>query len=416
MEKNFKILRGGITSVRGFQAAGIQANIKYKKRKDMALIFSQAPCVAAGVFTKNQIKAACIDFNQSNIKNPIHAIMINSGIANACTGEQGKKSCQESADQISKALQISQTLHITKDNILLASTGVIGKQLPMDKISKGILLLTKAKSTSMQSAKDAAQAIMTTDTAPKEVAIEVPIKGKKVRIAGIAKGSGMIHPNMATMLGFIVTDINISQKLLTKALKKDVKSTYNMISVDGDTSTNDMVLLLANKKARNEEILDSSDKDFEVFCKALHFVNTTLAKKIAQDGEGATKLCEVKIENATTTKQARILAKSVITSNLVKTALFGNDANWGRIICALGYSKAKFDAKKIDLSFISKAGKIEILKNGKALDFNEKLAKRILAQKEVQILVNLRDGSKSATAWGCDLSYDYVRINADYRS
>lgn len=405
-----KILKSGLNALPSFESAGVMANIKYKNRKDMALIFSKTPCIAAGVFTKNKVRAACVEYDKQKLSNPIQAIIINSGIANACTGKVGLEACVESAKFAAQALKINQ------DSILLASTGVIGAQLPMPRIKKGISLLAKAKNSSTQNAKDCAQAIMTTDTTLKNAAVEFRINNARVKIAGIAKGSGMIHPNMGTMLSFLITNANISKKLLQKALKQDVKNTYNMISVDGDTSTNDSVLLLSNKKARHQEITDSSDKNYKIFKKALRVLNTILAKKIASDGEGANKLISAIVKNAPKKSQARKLAKSVITSNLVKTAMFGNDANWGRILCAMGYSEAGFEQAKLDLYFQSQKGIIQILKNGDALAFSEKQASKILAQKEASILIDLKSGTKQAAAWGCDLSYEYVKINASYRS
>lgn len=379
----------------------------------MALIFSPYPCVGAGVFTQNKVRAACVDFdaNQLAQKSPIHAIVVNSGNANACTGAQGVRDCAECA------ITAGAVLGVESSSILLASTGVIGVPLPMPKVKKGINLLAQTKSSSRQSAKDAASAIMTTDTMPKEAAVEfIATSGKRVRVAGIAKGSGMIHPNMATMLCFVITNLNITQKLLQKALSKDVKDSFNMISVDGDTSTNDMVLALANGRAQNPLISDENDQDYQSFKKALKAITTTLARKVAQDGEGATKLITAHCQNASSKKSARKIAKSIIASSLVKAAMFGNDANWGRILCAMGYSGAEFDAKKVDLTIASKAGEVRIMRNGEAQTIDEKRAKKILAQKEVEILINCKNGNKSATAWGCDLSYDYVKINADYRS
>ena len=386
---HFRVLKSGLNALTSFQTSGIEANIKYKKRKDMALIFSAYPCIAAGVFTRNKVRAACVDYNIKAIqKNPIHAIVINSGNANACTGDQGIKACDECARAAGAALGVESS------SVLLASTGVIGVQLPVPNMIKGIGLLAQTKSASRQSAKDAASAILTTDTTPKEAAVEFMVHNKKVRLAGIAKGSGMIHPNMATML----------------------KESFNMLSVDGDTSTNDMVLLLANGRANNPIISDPKDKNYQIFKKALQHLMIDLARKIARDGEGANKLITARVENAINKKDARKLAKAMIASNLVKTAMFGNDANWGRIVCAIGASGANFDSKKICLSFISKGGKIQILKNGVAQNFDEKQAKKILAQKEIEIVLDCKSGSKSASAWGCDLSYEYVRINASYRS
>lgn len=406
-------LKSGLNAIPSFQTSAAKAQIKYKNRNDMALIFSPYPCVGAGVFTQNKVRAACVDFdaNQLAQKSPIHAIVVNSGNANACTGAQGVRDCAECA------ITAGAVLGVESSSILLASTGVIGVPLPMPKVKKGINLLAQTKSSSRQSAKDAASAIMTTDTMPKEAAVEfIATSGKRVRVAGIAKGSGMIHPNMATMLCFVITNLNITQKLLQKALSKDVKDSFNMISVDGDTSTNDMVLALANGRAQNPLISDENDQDYQSFKKALKAITTTLARKVAQDGEGATKLITAHCQNASSKKSARKIAKSIIASSLVKAAMFGNDANWGRILCAMGYSGAEFDAKKVDLTIASKAGEVRIMRNGEAQTIDEKRAKKILAQKEVEILINCKNGNKSATAWGCDLSYDYVKINADYRS
>ena len=406
-------LKSGLNAISSFQTSAAKAQIKYKNRNDMALIFSPYPCVGAGVFTQNKVRAACVDFdaNQLAQKSPIHAIVVNSGNANACTGAQGMRDCAECA------ITAGAVLGVESSSILLASTGVIGVPLPMPKVKKGISLLAQAKSSSRQSAKDAASAIMTTDTMPKEAAVEfIATSGKRVRVAGIAKGSGMIHPNMATMLCFVITNLNITQKLLQKALSKDVKDSFNMISVDGDTSTNDMVLALANGRAQNPLISDENDQDYQSFKKALKAITTTLARKVAQDGEGATKLITAHCQNASSKKSARKIAKSIIASSLVKAAMFGNDANWGRILCAMGYSGAEFDAKKVDLTIASKVGEVRIMRNGEAQTIDEKKAKKILAQKEVEILIDCKNGNKSATAWGCDLSYDYVKINADYRS
>lgn len=407
---NIKVLKSGITSVKGFSCAGVKAGIKYKNRLDMALIYSNTPCVAAGVFTKNKIRAACVEFDKENLKNKIQAIVINSGVANACTGEEGFKHCKQTAEITAKSLNIQ------PNSVLVASTGVIGKTLPMDKIESGINKFNKAIGTTPFHSKEAATAIMTTDLETKFACVEFRLDSSIVRIAGMAKGSGMIHPNMATMLSFIVTNANISQKMLQLALSKDVKNTYNMISVDGDTSTNDSVLLLSNQKARHEQITDKNSENFKKFKLALNKLNLILAKKIAADGEGATKLVIAEVRNASSKKQAQILAKSIITSNLTKAAMFGNDANWGRIICAMGYSKANFDYKKLDLSFSSNTGSIDIMKNGSAIAFDEKLATKILKAKEVTIICDLHLGKKTAQAFGCDLSYDYVKINADYRS
>ena len=316
---------------------------------------------------------------------------------------------QETADAAAKILNIS------PDSVLVASTGVIGMQVPIEKIKNGVKMMAPVLSGEISAGTDAAKAIMTTDTVHKEVAVEIEIGGKTVTIGGMCKGSGMIHPNMCTMLGFVTTDISISKELLMEALKEDVKDTYNMISVDGDTSTNDTVLLLANGMAGNEEITEKN-QDYETFKKALNYVNTTLSKKIAGDGEGATALFEVKVIGAATKEEAVILSKSVVTSSLTKAAIYGHDANWGRILCALGYSGVSFDPEKVDLYFESRAGKIKIIENGVSTGYSEEEATKILSEDEVTAIADMKMGDASATAWGCDLTYDYVKINADYRS
>lgn len=411
--ESIKILRSGLNALPSFQYSGAQAGIKYKKRTDMSLIFSPYPCVGAGVFTTNKVRAACVEYDEATLKlkQPLHAIIANAGNANACTGAQGEKACKESA------ITAGAVLGVESSSVLLASTGVIGVQLPLDRIKKGINLLAQSKSSSKASAKAAAQGIMTTDLFEKEAAVEfISSNGKRVRLAGIAKGSGMIHPNMATMLCFIITDCAISQKLLQKALQKDVKDSFNMISVDGDTSTNDMTLVLANARARNTPITSQDDSDYALFAKALSLLTTTLARKIARDGEGATKLLIAHCLNAKSKKDARKIAKSVIASSLVKAAMFGNDANWGRILCAVGYSGGDFDPKVVDVKLASSAGEIEIMRGGNAQVIDEKFAKKLLQKDEIHIFIDCKLGKKSAQAYGCDLSYDYVRINADYRS
>lgn len=411
--ESIKILKSGLNAVPSFQYSGAQAQIKYKKRTDMSLIFSPYPCVGAGVFTTNKVRAACVEYDEATLKlkQPIHAIIANAGNANACTGAQGEKACKESA------ITAGAVLGVESSSVLLASTGVIGVQLPLDRIKKGINLLAQSKSSSKASAKAAAQGIMTTDLFEKEAAVEfISSNGKRVRLAGIAKGSGMIHPNMATMLCFIITDCAISQKLLQKALKQDVKDSFNMISVDGDTSTNDMTLVLANARAKNTPITSQNDSDYTLFAKALSLLTTTLARKIARDGEGATKLLVSHCLNAKSKKDARKIAKSVIASSLVKAAMFGNDANWGRILCAVGYSGGDFDPKVVDVKLASSAGEIAIMRGGNAQVIDEKFAKKLLQKDEIHIFIDCKSGKKSAQAYGCDLSYDYVRINADYRS
>ena len=406
-----KKVNGGVTAAKGFEAAGIAAEIKYKGRSDMAIVYSQTPCVAAGTFTTNVAKAAPVKWDQKIVKESEFAqvVIVNSGIANACTGAEGYGYCKDTADKA------SEVLGIPAEAVLLGSTGVIGKQLPMDRIAAGVEKLAASKEATLEAGNAAAKAIMTTDTCEKEIAVEIEIGGKTVTIGGMAKGSGMIHPNMCTMLSFITTDAAISKTALQKALSEDVNDTYNMISVDGDTSTNDTVLVLANGMAENEEIVEGTES-YDVFAAALHEVNEYLAKKIAGDGEGATALFEVNIVGAETKEQAVLLSKAIACSNLTKTAIAGHDANWGRIICAMGYSGAQFDPEKVDLFFESAAGKIQIAENGVALDFSEEKATEILSQPVVIATADVKMGDAKATAWGCDLTHAYIEINADYRS
>ena len=406
-----EIITGGVTAAKGFMAAGVEAGIKYQNRKDMAMVYSKTPCRAAGVFTTNVVKAAPVLWDKEVVESEweAQAIVVNSGIANACTGKLGYEYCRETAGAAADALEIS------PQSVLICSTGVIGMQLPMEKMTEGVRMLAKAIKPGEEAGTDAAKAIMTTDTRNKQVAVKVTIGGKEVTIGGMCKGSGMIHPNMCTMLAFVTTDVNISKKLLQEALSADVQDTFNMVSVDGDTSTNDTLLVLANGQAGNHEITEKG-ADYDTFVEALHYVNETLAKKVAGDGEGATALFEVKVIHADNKEDAKTLAKSVITSSLTKAALFGHDANWGRILCALGYSGAKFDPEAIELYLESSAGKILIFKDGMAADYSEEEATRILSCSEVTALVDMKMGEAEATAWGCDLTYDYVKINADYRS
>ncbi len=406
-----KKIIGGVTAAKGFEAAGIAAEIKYKGRTDMAIVYSQEPCVAAGTFTINVAKAAPVKWDQAQVKEQDYAqaVIVNSGIANACTGAEGFGYCKETADAAAEAL------NIPAEYVLLGSTGVIGKQLPMDRIKAGVFKLAEAKADTIEAGTEAAKAIMTTDTCEKQIAVEIEVGGKTVTIGGMAKGSGMIHPNMCTMLSFITTDAAISKTALQKALSDDVNDTYNMISVDGDTSTNDTVLVLANGMAGNAEITEDTE-DYAVFAAALHEVNEYLAKKIAGDGEGATALFEVNIVGAETKEQAKLLAKAIACSNLTKTAIAGHDANWGRIICAMGYSGAQFDPEKVDLFFESEAGKIQIAEDGVAVDYSEEKATEILSQPVVIATADVKMGNEKATAWGCDLTHAYIEINADYRS
>lgn len=408
-----KKIKGGVTAPLGFAAMGLRVGIKEgnPKKKDMAMIYSATPCVAAGTFTTNQVKAAPVKWDRDIIYcSPfVHAVVCNSGVANACTGEQGMKYCEEMAQATADALDIK------KDEVLVACTGVIGAQLPMDKIVNGIGLLAPTLDETEEGGHMAAQAIMTTDTMPKEIAFEFEIGGKKCKIGAMCKGSGMIHPNMCTMLGFITTDVRISKDLLYHALSEDIKDTFNMVSVDGDTSTNDTVLLLSNGLANNRTIM-VMDEDYYKFVEALHEVNVYLSKKIAGDGEGATALFEVKVINGESKEQAVTLAKSIVTSSLTKAAIYGHDANWGRILCAMGYSNAKFNPDIVDIYFESKAGKIKIVENGMATDYSEEVATKILSENEVTAIADVKMGEYEATAWGCDLTHEYVSINADYRS
>ena len=406
-----KQIKGGVTAAKGYEAASTAAGIKYQGRTDMALIYSQVPCVSAGTFTTNVVKAAPVKWDRQIVDSGagVQAVVVNSGIANACTGEEGMGYCKETAEASAKALNIDAA------GVLVGSTGVIGMQLPMQKLVDGIQVLAGKKAEGLQSGHDAALAIMTTDTVEKEMAVEIEIGGKTVTIGGMSKGSGMIHPNMCTMLAFITTDAAITKEALQKALSEDVEDTYNMISVDGDTSTNDTAILLANGLAGNQEITYASP-EYETFKEALHMVNETLAKKMAGDGEGATALFEVKVVGAESIKQAKTLAKSVVCSNLTKAAIAGHDANWGRILCAMGYSGVQFDPEKVDLFFESKAGKLQIIENGVATDYSEEVATKILSEPEITATADIKMGDYSATAWGCDLTHEYININADYRS
>lgn len=404
---------GGIVAAKGFKAAGIETGIKegHSGKKDMAMIFSDVPCKTAGTFTTNRVKAAPVIWDREIVTgcSETRAIVVNSGIANACTGEEGYGYCRD------MAVKVSEMMGIQAESVLVASTGVIGKQLPMDKISKGIKMLSSRLGNTKDDAQMAAEAIMTTDTHPKQIAIQTEIGGKTVTIGGMCKGSGMIHINMCTMLGFITTDCAISKKLLQKALSETVEDTFNMVSVDGDTSTNDTVLLMANGLAENPEITEEND-DYCKFKAVLTEVATYLSKQIAGDGEGATALFEVKVINAASKAQAVTLSKSIVTSSLTKAAIYGHDANWGRILCAMGYSGADFNPETVDIYFESSAGKIKIVENGTATDYSEEEATKILSEPEVTAIADIKMGAMEATAWGCDLTYDYVKINADYRS
>lgn len=401
---------GTVTLPKGFYGAGGHVGIK-KEKKDLALIYSEVDALAVGTFTQNIVKAAPVLWDKMVVENydSARVIAINSGVANACTGDEGIYNNELFASKV------ADNFGVKKEEVLICSTGVIGKQLPMDKIIEGIAKVKALLNNDQKSGEIVAQSIMTTDTKPKHIAVTIELGGKIVTIGACCKGSGMIHPNMATMLGFITTDCNISKELLNKALKEIIADTFNMVSVDRDTSTNDTVLLLANGLANNEKITSEND-DYYKFKEALYYVNEYLAKAIAGDGEGATKLLEVQVHGANSIKQAKVIAKSVCTSPLVKTAVYGNDANWGRLLCAMGYSGEEFDPYNVDLSIASEHGTLQLVTKGMATDYSEELATKILSSSEVKAIIDIHNGEYKATAWGCDLTYDYVKINADYRS
>ncbi len=405
------IIQGGVTAPKGFEAAGVEAAIKYQNRKDMALIYSKEPCVCAGVFTGNIVKAAPVRWDQEVVAHSPYAqaVVVNSGIANAATGKQGYECCKQTAQAAADCLQIPQ------DAVLVASTGVIGMQLPLDRLTAGVQELVKNKKDTPEAGQMAAEAIMTTDTVSKQAAVTIEIGGRTVTLGAMCKGSGMIHPNMCTMLAFITTDIAISKELLQEALREDVADSFNMVSVDGDTSTNDTLVILANGLAGNEKIT-SKNEDYDTFQAALHYVTTTLAKKMAGDGEGATALFETKVIHARTKEEARILSKSVISSNLSKAAVFGHDANCGRFLCALGYSGVAFDPENMELYLENNEKSILVYQDGAVTDYSEEEAAEVLSAPEVRVLADMKMGDAEACAWGCDLTFDYVKINADYRS
>ena len=408
MNKN---ISGGVNAAKGFMANGLNAGIKNNVKKDMALVYSEKPCVAAGVFTTNKVKAAPVKWDYNVVHNSPYAqaVVINSGVANACTGEEGYGYCMDMAETVGNEMKLP------KDAVLVASTGVIGRQLPMDIIKEGIKKLPKGLKPDEEAATLAAEAIMTTDTKSKQVAVNFEIDGKVVTVGGMCKGSGMIHPNMATMLCFITTDCMIKKDLLQKALSEIVNDTFNMISVDGDTSTNDSVLLLANGMAENK-IIDTEDENYKKFYEALYYIMEELSKKIAGDGEGCTCLFEVRVLNALTKEHAKTMAKSVVCSSLTKAAIYGHDANWGRILCAMGYSGAEFDPELVDIYFESACGRLQIVKDGRADDYSEEEATKILSKEHVIAICDCKQGTFNATAYGCDLTHEYVNINADYRS
>ena len=408
---DFKVVPGGVVAAKGFLAAGCETGIRHSHRKDMGLVYSEAPCVAAGTFTSNVVKAAPVLWDKRIVEESaaVHAVVVNSGIANACTGREGMEVCEKTADAVAAALNVAQ------DAVLIGSTGVIGMQIPMDKITYGVNALQSALQATEDAAHDAADAIITTDTHRKELAVSFTINGTECHLGGMCKGSGMIHPNMCTMLAFLTSDVAIEKSLLQKALRAVVVDTFNMISVDGDMSTNDTLLVLCNGAAGNK-VIDSEDADYETFVEALTYICAEMAQMLAGDGEGATALFETRVVNAASKEDARTLAKSVIGSSLTKAAIFGHDANWGRILCALGYSGADFDPEAVDLFIESDGNKMQLFGNGSACDYSEEEATKILSAKKVTVTADMHMGTEEATAWGCDLTYDYVKINADYRS
>lgn len=403
-----KIIEGNVVSPKGFNACGNAVGLK-KSKKDMAIIVSDVPCISAGCFTTNVVKAAPVHWDMKTVENKIKGIVVNSGNANACTGKQGLKDTEDTA------AKLADLIGCKAENVLVCSTGVIGVNLPMDIILKGIDSTYSLLGSSIDCGNTAAEAIMTTDTYPKMAAVEIEIGGKTVTIGGMAKGSGMINPNMATMLCFITTDCAISKEMLNKALKSGVEDTFNMISVDGDMSTNDTVLCIANGLAENAEITEEG-ADFEKFKEALFYINKKLAMSCADDGEGATKLIEAKVTGVKDKENAKKMALSVVSSSLLKAAVFGEDANWGRVLCAMGYSGAEFDPMAVTIVFRSENGEIKLMDNGTPIVFDEELAAKILSAHTIYIDMMLSEGDSEAVAWGCDLTYDYVKINGDYRS
>ena len=406
-----KQIKGGVTAAKGFKAASTAAGIKYKDRTDMAMIYSEVPCAVAGTFTTNIVKAAPVKWDQHVVydSKKAQAVIVNAGIANACTGEEGMGYCKATAEKVNKLLQIP------TDEVLVASTGVIGMQLPIDRICAGVETMVPQLNGDIESGHNAALAIMTTDTHEKEVAVEIELSGKTVTIGGMCKGSGMIHPNMCTMLAYITTDMAISKELLQEALSTSVVDTFNMITVDGDTSTNDTCLVMANGMAGNTEVTQKGEA-YDRFFEALNYVCTYLAKKMAGDGEGATKLFEAKVVNARSKEDARTLSRAIVGSNLSKAAIYGCDANFGRFLCAMGYSGAQFDQNDVELFFESENGRLQVFDHGTPIVFDEEKALQIMKADAVTVYVDMHEGEAEATAWGCDLTYDYVKINADYRS
>ncbi len=403
-----KLISGSVSAPKGFTASGVHCGIrKNRTKRDLALIFSQQPCSAAAVYTTNKVKGAPILVDQKNLADgKAQAIICNSGNANTCNAN-GIEIAEGMCQLVGKALNIAPA------DVVVASTGVIGQPMSLDPIAAGIPPLVAALAKDGDS--QASEAIMTTDTIQKEVAVSFQIGGVECKMGAIAKGSGMIHPNMATMLGFVTTDAAITPALLQKALSASVSDTYNMVSVDGDTSTNDTVAVLANGMS-GAPLIETEGEDYEAFCQALTFVNEKIARLMASDGEGATKLLVVKVTGAADTAAAKTIAKSVCCSSLFKAAMFGADANWGRVLCAIGYANAPVDVNKVAVSFASAAGRVDVCQNGAGIPFSEELAKTVLIEKEIDVLITLGDGSAAATAYGCDLTYDYVKINGDYRT
>lgn len=406
-----KVIDGGVTAAKGFGAAGAEAAIKYQNRKDMAMVYSKVPCKAAGTFTTNVVKAAPVLWDRDIVTNSEYAqaVVVNAGIANACTGKQGLDYCRREAEVTGRLLGIP------AEAVLVGSTGVIGMQLPMDRIEAGIAKLVEAKSDTLEAGHTAACSIMTTDTISKEIAVSFELDGKEITVGGMSKGSGMIHPNMCTMLAYITTDMAISKELLQEALSTSVADTFNMITVDGDTSTNDTCLVMANGMAGNTEVTQKGEA-YDRFFEALNYVCTYLAKKMAGDGEGATKLFEAKVVNARSKEDARTLSRAIVGSNLSKAAIYGCDANFGRFLCAMGYSGAQFDQNDVELFFESENGRLQVFDHGTPIVFDEEKALQIMKADAVTVYVDMHEGEAEATAWGCDLTYDYVKINADYRS
>lgn len=404
-----KEIKGGITAAKGFKSSSCAAGIKYKDRTDMAMVYSEKEAVCAGTFTTNQVKAACVKWDMLvNEKGLAQAIVVNSGIANACTGREGFAACESVAGAVSDELKVD------SDRVIVASTGVIGMQLPVDKLVAGVKTMSGTLDDSIEAGTASSKAIMTTDTVNKEIAVSVEIDGKEVIIGGMCKGSGMIHPNMCTMLAFLGSDVAITKELLQEAVSEVVNETFNMITVDGDTSTNDTFMIMAN--GMSGAAITSKGRDYDAFREALMYVCRNLAMRMAADGEGATKLFEAEVVNAKSKDDARTLSKAIVGSALSKAAIFGHDANFGRFLCAMGYSGAKFDEADVELYFVSKAGKLKVFDHGVPLVFDEEEAVRIMSEDAVTVYVNMNEGEGCATAWGCDLTYDYVKINADYRS